>query len=443
MLNSLERMRRPALRTEVPGPKAQRIIAAEDPVISPSYTRDVPLVVQRGQGLWLEDVDGNEFLDFTAGIAVCAAGHCHPHVVAAIKKQSSELLHMCGADYRYPVMSELAQALARIAPGATPKRVFFANSGAESIEAAIKLARFHTKRPHIIAFWGAFHGRTMGALSLTGSKVRQREGFGPMLGEVSHVPYPSASTPTDNVDPIRWIEENLFKRTLPADRVAAIVVEPIQGEGGYIVPPEDFHQRLRSLCDRHGILLVMDEIQSGMGRTGRMFAIEHWDVEPDIVCLAKGIASGMPLGAIVAKRDVMDWPPGAHASTFGGNPVACAAALATIELLEADLVEHAREMGEELRRSLDGLALRRSLIREVRGKGLMLALDLFGDPETGRNAAEVRDQLVRRAFERGLVILGCGESAIRFCPPLTVSRDEITVAMAILEDAMIEVEKGE
>ncbi|MCA9205785.1 MAG: aminotransferase class III-fold pyridoxal phosphate-dependent enzyme, partial [Planctomycetales bacterium] len=324
----------PLITTELPGPNSARLIAEDERYTSPSYTRVYPLVVRRAQGAMIEDMDGNRFLDFTAGIAVCATGHCHPRVVQAIREQSERLLHMSGTDFYYQPQSDLARKLVQITPGNGPKRVFFTNSGAESVEAAFKLARYHTRRPHVIAFFGAFHGRTMGALSLTGSKTRQRAGFAPLVPEVSHVDFPDCyqcPRRTTN-DSCCWktfeqIEDDLFRRTVSPDEVAAFFVEPIQGEGGYIVPPHDFHVRLKRLAEQHGILFIADEVQSGMGRTGRMFAMEHWGVEPDIMCLAKGIASGMPLGAIVAKEEVMNWPPGSHASTFGGNPISCVAAL--------------------------------------------------------------------------------------------------------------------
>src|SRR5262245_39943295 len=342
-----EALQVPWIRTELPGPRAGHLITTDERYTSPSYTRVYPLAVERGYGAVIEDVDGNRFLDFTAGIAVCSTGHCHPRVVAAIQQQAARLLHMSGTDFYYGPQGELAQKLAQIAPGAGAKRVFFTNSGAESVEAAFKLARYHTGRQHMIAFFGGFHGRTMGALSLTGSKVVQRRGFAPLIPLVSHVDYPNcyrcgsrASGQSCCMESLSQLED-LFKRTVAPQEVAAIIVEPIQGEGGYIVPPPEFHRELRKLCDKQGILLVADEVQSGMGRTGKMFAMDHWGVVPDIVCLAKGIASGMPLGAIIARADIMDWGPGSHASTFGGNPVSCVAAVETTKLLEGELLENA------------------------------------------------------------------------------------------------------
>jgi 4-aminobutyrate aminotransferase len=410
----------PRVRTQLPGPKAAALIANDERYTSPSYTRVYPLAVVRGEGCVIEDVDGNLFLDFTAGIAVTATGHCHPRVVAAIQQQAEKLLHMSGTDFYYGPQCELAQKLAEIAPGAGAKRVFFTNSGAESAEAAFKLARFHTKRQQMIAFRGAFHGRTMGALSLTGSKVSQRRGFQPLVPEVTHISY--------DMDGVRTLEK-LFKSVVPPDEVAAIIVEPIQGEGGYLVPPPEFHPTLKRIAEQHGILYIADEVQSGMGRTGRMFAIEHWGVEPDIICLAKGLASGMPLGAIIAKREIMDWPPGAHASTFGGNPVSCVAALETISLLQESLIENAAQVGEHLLARLRELRSRIGKnIVDVRGKGLMVGMEL--------SFAKLRDDVIQACFHRGLLLLGCGESTIRFCPPLVVTAEQCDTAVEIVGNVL-------
>ena len=432
----------PLLKTPLPGPQTAALIAEDEQFVSPSYTRDYPLAAARGEGAVIEDLDGNVFLDFTAGIAVCASGHCHPRIVAAIEKQSRELFHMSGTDFYYRPQRDLAKKLAQIAPGKSPKKVFFTNSGAESVEAALKLARYRTGRPNFIAFYGAFHGRTMGALSLTASKPTQRRGFEPLLAGVHHVDYADCRRrPYEpdgagcRIDSAAMIERELFARLVAPDRVAAIVVEPIQGEGGYIVPPPDFLPNLRALCDRHGILLVADEVQSGMGRTGRMFACEHVGVEPDILCLAKGIASGLPLGAIVAKADVMTWPRGAHASTFGGNPVACAAALATIELLESELVANAAAQGDRLLARLRALRQSQSAIGDVRGKGLMIGVDVI-NPGTRQLDPALRNEVVQECFRRGLLILGCGPSAIRLCPPLVVDEAECDIAARILGEAI-------
>ncbi len=430
----------PWLQTELPGPRARELLARDERVMSPSYTRVYPLVVQRGSGAVIEDVDGNRFLDCTAGIAVTAAGHCHPRVVAAIQDQAAKLLHMSGTDFYYEPEIQLAEKLATLAPGASPaspRRVFYTNSGAESLEAALKLARWHTGRPRAIAFFGAFHGRTYGAMSLSGSKVVHRKGFSPLVPDIHHTPYPRKDllqNPASGKEIIRYIEDTLLRRTAAPEEVAAIFVEPIQGEGGYHVPPADFLPLLRQLCDKHGILLVADEVQSGMGRTGKMFAVEHWNVEPDIICLAKGIASGMPLGAMIAKDTVMDWPSGSHASTFGGNPVSCRAALATIELLEGGYMANAAQRGEQLKQ---GLALLRdrfpALVGDVRGLGLMVACDLVKD---GANDPKLRDQVVQAAFQRGLLLLGCGDSAVRFCPPLCITAEQVEAALRNLSDVL-------
>ena len=420
----------PRIRTELPGPLARQFVARDERVTSPSYTRVYPLVVARGQGAMLEDVDGNWFLDFNAGIAVCSTGHCHPRVVAAIHRQSSQLLHMSGTDFYYPAECELAEKLTQITPGTFPKKVFFTNSGAEALEAAFKLARFHTRRQQVIAFLGAFHGRTMGALSLTASKVTQRHGFGPLVPGVTHIPYGDSAA----------IEKTLFNRLMAPDEVAAIFVEPIQGEGGYIVPPPEFHRELKAICEKYGILYVVDEVQSGMGRTGRMCAIEHWGVEPDIVCLAKGIASGLPLGAIVARADVMDWPPGSHASTFGGNPVACAAALETIALLQEELIANAARVGEFLIAGLKALQARHPAIGDVRGKGLMLAIELVQPGSDPLPAPDAAERLVQTCFHKGLLLLRCGASAVRLCPPLVITREQVETALAIIGESLAEME---
>lgn len=425
----------PHIVTDLPGPKAARLIATDEQYTSPSYTRVYPLAVERGYGAVIEDVDGNRFLDFTAGIAVCATGHCHPRVVNAIQQQAAKLLHMSGTDFYYAPQGELAKKLAELAPGSGNKRVFFTNSGAESVEAAFKLARYHTGRQHMIAFFGAFHGRTLGALSLTGSKVVQRRGFAPLIPMVSHVDYPNGYRSAESLESLNQLED-LFKRTVAPQEVAAIIVEPIQGEGGYIVPPPEFHGELRKLCDKHGILLVADEVQSGMGRTGKMFAMEHWGVMPDIICLAKGIASGMPLGAIIAREGIMDWGPGSHASTFGGNPISCVAALETIKLLEEELMENARAVGQHLQGRLNELMGRHQIIGDVRGLGLMVGVELVRDRATKEAASTERDEIVQACFRRGLLMLGCGASTLRFCPPLVVTREQCDVAVGIIDDVL-------
>ncbi len=411
----------PNLVTDLPGPKAAKWLARDVRVMSPSYTRAYPLVVERGWGCTLEDVDGNRFLDLTAGIAVTATGHAHPQVSAAIIDQASKFLHMSGTDFYYAPEIELAEKLAALAPGDKPKRVFFTNSGAESIEAALKLARYHTGRQRVISFYGAFHGRTYGAMSLGGSKAIQQRGFGPLLPGVHRLNYDCSEAEL----------ESLFDRVAPPDEVAAIFVEPIQGEGGYIVPSPAFLPMLREHCDRHGILLVVDEVQSGIGRTGRMFACEHFDVVPDIVCLAKGLASGMPLGAIVAPEEIMTWPSGSHASTFGGNPVCCRAALATLELVEGEYLANTTRRGAELKVGLGGLAEKHTCWENARGLGLMLAADLVGEKGL---APELRDVIVDAAFHRGLLLLGCGKAGIRFSPGLCITAEEIATALEILDE---------
>ncbi|HEV3236925.1 MAG TPA: acetyl ornithine aminotransferase family protein [Gemmataceae bacterium] len=427
----------PDIRTPLPGPRGTAFLERDEKYVSPSYTRAYPLVVERGSGSVIEDVDGNLFLDFTAGIAVTSTGHCHPHVVAAIHVQATKLLHMSGTDFYYEPQIDLAQRLGELAPGPTAKRVFFTNSGAEALEAALKLARWHTGRSRAIAFFGAFHGRTYGAMSLSGSKVVHRRGFSPLVPDIHHVPYPRGCTTCMDVGSeclcVKQIEETVFKRIAPPDEVAAIFVEPIQGEGGYHVPPRGFLPALRDLCDRHGILLVTDEVQCGMGRTGKLFAAEHWGVEADIVCLAKGIASGMPLGAIIARDTVMDWPSGSHASTFGGNPVSCRASLATLELLEGGYTANAAERGRQLQDRLRAMQKEFPRLAHVRGLGLMTAVDVVKEDDQQTPDPGLRDQLIQAAFHEGLLLLGCGETAIRFCPPLCITAEQIEVGLGILK----------
>jgi 4-aminobutyrate aminotransferase len=423
----------PDVRTEVPGPKARLLLERDERFMSPSYTRIYPLVVARGSGAVIEDVDGNLFLDFTAGIAVTATGHCHPDVVAAIRDQAGKLLHMSGTDFYYEPQIDLAQRLAELAPGSGGKRVFFTNSGAEALEAGLKLARWHTGRQRALAFFGAFHGRTYGAMSLSGSKLVHRRGFAPLVPEIHHVPFPRDASRSGE-DYVREIEETVLRRIAPPDEIAAVFVEPIQGEGGYFVSPEGFLPALRAMCNRHGMLLVADEVQTGMGRTGKLFAVEHWGVEPDILCLAKGIASGMPLGAIIARGDVMDWPPGSHASTFGGNPVSCRAALATLDLLRKEYLANTVARGNDLRRGLARLREQfPGVIGDVRGLGLMVAMDVVRK-EADRTVSDParRDEVIQAAFRHGLLLLGCGECAIRFCPPLCIDARQIETGLSIL-----------
>jgi 4-aminobutyrate aminotransferase len=442
---------RPRIKGPLPGPKAQAIIEADHRLVSPSYTRSYPLVAKRGLGMRIEDVDGNEFLDFAAGIAVASTGHCHPEVVAAIQKQAAELIHISGTDFYYELMVTIAERLSAVAPMPGPHRFYFGNSGAEAVECALKLARYHTGRQQCIAFFGAFHGRTMGALSLTASKLQQRRRFAPMVPGITHVRYPyvyrgSSGGPQEDerfaLGCARSIEDQLFKATLPPEEVAAIFVEPIQGEGGYIVAPDVFLMELRRICDRHGILLVVDEVQSGMGRTGKWWAIEHSGVEPDMVCIAKGVASGMPLGICMTRAEVMDWPPGSHASTFGGNPVAIAAALATMDILEREGIANAASVGGAMLSRLREWPSRYSIVGDVRGRGLMIGIEIVRDHQTREAAPARRDRIVGLAFERGLLILGCGETSIRLAPPLIVNLDEASIALDILEECL-EIVEGE
>lgn len=410
----------------LPGAAAVEWVNRDHAITSPSNTREYPLVVARASGCFIEDVDGNRFLDFTAGIAVCATGHCHPRVVQAIQQQAASLMHICGSDFYYPVMVELSEKLGALAPWSPQQRsrVYFTNSGTETVEAAIKLARHHSRRKQIIAFHGAFHGRTMGSLALTASKYKQKLGFGPLIPMVAHAEYGS----------IRGITDVLFKRHFPPAEVAAIFVEPIQGEGGYILPPAGFLADLRALCTREGILLVMDEIQTGIGRTGRWWACLHEDVVPDMICSAKGLASGMPLGALIVKEHIMSWPPGAQGSTFGGNPVCCAAALETLRLVESGYMANAEHMGRVILDGLTQLTRRHPFLRHPRGRGLMIGVDVVDSSGAGDPARRTR--IIQDAFQGGLLLLPCGESSFRLTPPLCIQPDEAALGMELLERAL-------
>jgi 4-aminobutyrate aminotransferase len=442
----------PKINTALPGPNARRILAGDEKYISPSYTRSYPMVAKRGHGIVVEDVDGNEFFDFSAGIAVTSTGHCHPEVVAAIQKQAAELIHMSGTDFYYEGMVTLAERLSKIAPMVGPHKIYYGNSGAEAIECALKLARYHTKRQQVIAFLGAFHGRTMGALSLTASKPQQKRRFSPLVPGVTHVRYPDVYRGcvggVQDADAFalgcaRYIEDKLFKTVLAPEEVAAIFVEPIQGEGGYVVAPTVFMQELRRICDKHGILLVVDEVQSGIGRTGKWFAVEHTGVQPDMVCIAKGIASGMPLGVTMTKAEIMDWVPGSHASTFGGNPVCIAAALATLGVIENEsLMQNAHEVGEHMMKRMADWPKKYRIVGDVRGRGLMIGVDMVKDQKTREYGAAERDRVVEMAFERGVLFLGCGPSTVRIAPPLIVTKDEADVAMDVLEESIAAVERS-
>jgi 4-aminobutyrate aminotransferase len=443
MLAQETRLDLPHLLTTLPGPRATAVIERDAQVLSPSYTRCYPLVAARGEGAMIEDVDGNRFLDFNAGIAVASTGHCHPKVVAAIEQQSNRLIHMSGTDFYYENMVELAEKLASLAPGTGPHRVYFGNSGTEATEAAMKLARYHTGREKFIAFSGSFHGRTMGSLSLTASKVTQRRGFGPLVPGVYHAQFPDPYRRPDGVSAddhgvscVRFIEDELFRTIVPAEEVAGIVVEPIQGEGGYLIPPKAFLEELRRLADRHGILLIFDEVQCGMGRTGKMWAAEHFGVAADIFTSAKGIASGLPLSAMIARAEIMNWRPGAHASTFGGNPVAVAAALATIHLLESELIANAATIGSHILDRMRDWPKRFRNVGDVRGLGLMIGFELVLDQTTKERAPELREAIQAMAFERGLLVLGAGRNAIRLCPPLVITRDQADFAVDTLEECL-------
>jgi 4-aminobutyrate aminotransferase len=437
----------PLIKTPLPGPRAKAIIERDARVVSPSYTRGYPLVIERGSGATVEDVDGNVFLDCTAGIAVNATGHSHPDVLKAIAGQSQRFLHMSGTDFYYDVQVRLAEELAAILPIRGGVRSFFGNSGTEAVEACIKLSRYVSGRPGIIAFLGGFHGRTMGSLALTASKAIQRRGFGPMMSDVYHAPFADCyrcplGLKSENcaAECLDFIDHSLFLQVVSPDQIAAVVVEPIQGEGGYVVAPDQFLQRLRELTSRHGILLVADEVQCGMGRTGRMFAIEFSGVEPDVVAIAKGVASGLPLGVASARADLMTWPSGAHASTFGGNPVSCAAALATLKLLKDRLMANAAEVGAHLMAGLKALADKHPLVGDVRGRGLMIGVELVRDRQTKERAIEEKNAVITAAFNRGLLVLGAGKNSVRFSPPLVLTREEAETAVRIFDEALTDVE---
>ena len=417
----------PDIITEIPGPKARAHVAYDEAWTSPSLPRAYPIVPVRGEGLTIEDIDGNLFLDFAAGIAVTSTGHSHPQVVAAIKEQAADLIHFSASDFYLPIYAQLCERLANLAPIKGGRaRTYLGNSGAEVVEASIKLARYATGRPNVVAFLGAFHGRTYGAVSLTGSKAKYHAHFGPLLPGVYHAPY-------GTVEGLKWFDDVLFDKLVPANEVAAIIVEPIQGEGGYVVPEDGFLPGLRDLCDRHGILLIADEIQSGVGRTGAMWAVDLWDVKPDILLSAKGIASGMPLGAMIARADLLEkWGAGAHGSTYGGNPVACAAAMATLDLIEGGLVENAGARGVQAVSGLRPLMTRfPRLVTAVRGRGLMIGVEF----DSAAHAEEVQ----WACFQRGLLVLECGKSSVRMSPALTVSLDEMATALRIFGEAVMDV----
>lgn len=440
------------LNTTRPGPKSQAIIDRDSVIMTGALTPRYPFVIERGEGARVWDVDGQEYIDFAAGIAVTSTGHSHPKVVEAIIEQSKKFIHIAGTDYYYDVQVKIAEKLAEIAPFDEPARVFLTNSGTEAVEGALKLARWYTRRHQVIAFYGAFHGRTMGALSLTSSKIPQRDGFLPLVPGVHHVPYNNPyrclhgreeTACRDRCTCADFITDVLFKRTVPPDSVAAIILEPIQGEGGYVVPDARFVQQLRDICTRHGIMLIADEVQSGIGRTGKWWAIEHFGVQPDIVCSAKGLASGMPLGAVIAREHIMSWPPGAHGSTFGGNPISCAAALATLELIESGYMQNAVEQGEYITEVLEEMRSHHPSLRHGRidGRGLMVGAELVLD-QSRTPAKELRNHVERLAIENGLLILGAGESTLRFCPALMIDRSTLHEGLERFEKSLTQAEQA-
>ena len=438
----------PKLVTALPGPQSKKVLEMDHAILSPSYTRDYPLVVRRASGAVVEDMDGNRFLDFAAGIAVVSTGHCHPDVVAAIQKQAAELIHMSGTDFYYPQLVELATRLANVAPMKGPKRVYFGNSGTEAVEAAMKLARYHTKRDKIIAYYGCFHGRTLGALSLTASKAVQRKGFGPMAPGVHHIHYPNRYRCPYGHKPevcckeaTSVLEHELFRRIVDPEEVAAIFIEPIQGEGGYLPAPVEYLQDLQRICRKYGIMLVCDEVQSGMGRTGQWWASNYAGIEPDMITVAKGIASGMPLSALITRADVMNWTPGAHASTFGGNPVCIAAALATMDLLEKKYIANAKTVGDHIFSRIADWPKKHKIVGDIRGRGLMIGVEIVKDQATREQAKDLRDEIVELAFRKGLCILGAGYNSFRLCPPLVIDNEQADFAVQVLDEVLVEVAK--
>ncbi len=443
-MQTLTKLNLPEIKTSLPGPKSQEILDKDAKYISPSYTRSYPLVMKRGYGALIEDMDGNTFLDFNAGVAVCALGHAHPEIVEVIHKQAQDFTHISGTDYYYPQLTELAEKLNEITPGDFTKRIHYSNSGAEAIEGALKAAIYATNRHKFLAFRGAFHGRTFGALSLTGSKAAQRKGFGPQMLDVTHVPYanpvrfPLARREGESVGQrvIRYIEETIFKTTLPPEDCAGIVVEAVQGEGGYVVPTPEFLPELRRICDEHGIVLILDEVQAGMGRTGKMWAFEHFGIVPDIITMAKAIGGGIPLGVTVAREDLMKWHVGAHASTFGGNPLAIRAALKTIEILQGGVMDNAAEIGAYMLDRLREMQPKYKAIAEVRGLGLMIGIEFVKDRQTEEPWSDVRDGIVYELFEKGLIVQGAGEASLRFSPPLIIDREQADFALEVFEAAV-------
>lgn len=439
----------PKIVVRPPGPKARQLVNMDAELISPSYVRFYPLVVESGEGCIVRDVDGNEYIDFNSGLVCLNVGHNHPKVIEAIKRQCDLFLHYSNTDFYYREVVDLAKELCKITPGSFHKKVYFGNSGTEAIEAAIKLAKWHTRKPLFLGFISAFHGRTVGALSFTASKPTQRRHFFPLMPGVAHIPYPYCyRCPFKQIFPecdywcVDFIDEFVLNKYLPPENLAAIVFEPIQGEGGYVVPPEGYFRRLKKLADKYGILLIDDEVQAGMGRTGRWCAIEHWGIEPDIVCMAKALASGLPLGATIAKAKTMDWEGGSHASTFGGNPVACVAAIATINVIKMeDLLENASKQGNYIMKHLRDFAEKNEIIGDVRGKGLMIGVEIVEDKKSKKPAPKKAKEIMMRSWRRGIAIITCGTSTVRIAPPLNITRELVDAALEIIEDVIAEVEK--
>ena len=440
----------PKIVVAPPGPKAREYVKKDEKLISASFVRFYPLVVESAKGCIVKDLDGNEYIDFNSGLVCMNVGHNHPKVISAIKSQCDRFLHYSNTDFLYREVIDLAERLVSIAPGKSEKKVFYGNSGAESVEAAIKLAKWHTRKQLFIGFIGAFHGRTTGALSITSSKPAQRRYFFPLMPGVTHVPYPycyrcpfKLSYPECHYWCVDFIDEYVLQKYVPPEDVAAIVAEPVQGEGGYVVPPPEYFQRLKKLADKYGILFVDDEVQAGMGRTGKWFAIEHWGVEPDIVCSAKALASGMPLSATIAKTSIMDWTGGTHASTFGGNPLSCVAASAVIDTIkEEKLLENATKQGAYVMKRLEEFKEQSEIVGDVRGKGLMIGMEIVEDKDGKKPAAEKASEIMMRSWKRGVNVITCGASTIRIAPPLTITRELIDSALDIITDATKDVEKG-
>jgi len=439
----------PRIVVTPPGPKAREFVKRDESLISPSYGRFYPLVVESGRGCIVKDVDGNEFIDFNSGLVCLGVGHSHPKVVSAIKKQCDRFLHYSNTDFYYDEVITLAGKLVEIAPGDFEKKVYFGNSGAEAVEAAVKLAKWHTRKQLFIAFISAFHGRTIGALSFTASKPTQKRYFFPLMPGVTHVPYPycyrcpfKLTYPGCHYWCVDFIDEQVLQKYVPPEDTAAILYEPIQGEGGYVVPPPEYVQRLKKLADKHGLLLIDDEVQTGMGRTGKWFAIEHWNVEPDIVCSAKALAAGLPLGATIANAKIMDWVAGSHASTFGGNPLSCAAANTVIDVVkEEKLLENATKQGAHILKRLEELKEKSEIVGDVRGKGLMIGLEIVENKEDKKPAPEKVNEIMMRSWKRGVAVITCGASTIRIAPPLIITRELVDAALDIIEDTVKEVEK--